>query len=181
MMNMASITIQHLLSECKIHGSGNAQVVLEDSELYVLFCIGLCDLGWDFNAIGIEDIERPDNDYFKIPIKWFNGLHLPHVTPRVLLDMLAKTHAINEDFGLYIKNLCALHRRRGNEAWGHINEKSGKILSVFVEKYIRPPIESSAAIHQNIPPDLYLQWRDHSVRIKSSSGEYLIKRINRIQ
>lgn len=341
---MASITIQNLLSECKVHGSGKAQVTLEDSEIYALFCIGLGDLGWDFNAIEVEGIEKPDDDYFKIPIKWFNELQLSHVTPKILLDVLERACAINEDFGLYIRNLCALHRRRvkyqrilsaqplpqmdqigprslleygecddellsgwmswrkwiydidnrsaqetgylfepvlasclggtpvgarnspvkrvdgngnqtskgrqvdcfvagenlayefkmrvtiaasgqgrfgeelsfpfecqvarfkpilivldptpsprlnelraafenaagssyiGEEAWRHINEKSGEILSIFVEKYIRPPIESIEGIHQNIPPDLYLQWRDSAVLIKSPSSEYLIER-----
>ena len=95
---MASITIQNLLSECKVHGSGKAQVTLEDSEIYALFCIGL--------------IEKPDDDYFKIPIKWFNELQFSHVTPKILLDVLERACAINEDFGLYIRNLCALHRRR---------------------------------------------------------------------
>ncbi|MCY3870718.1 MAG: hypothetical protein OXG87_14275, partial [Gemmatimonadetes bacterium] len=109
---MASITIQNLLSECKVHGSGKAQVTLEDSEIYALFSIGLRDLGWDFNAIGVEDIEKPDDDYFKIPIKWFNELRFSNVTPKILLDVLERACAINEDFGLYIRNLCALHRRR---------------------------------------------------------------------
>ena len=341
---MASITIQNLLSECKVHGSGNAQIILTDSELYALFCISLRDLGWDFNAIRIEDVEKPDDDYFKIPMKWFNELQLSPVTPKILLDIFERAYAINEDFGLFIKNLCALHRRRvkyqrilsvqplpqvdqigprslleyggcddalllgwmswrkwiydidnrstqetgylfepvlasclggtpigaknspvkrvdgngnqtskgrqvdcfvagenlayefkmrvtiaasgqgrfgeelsfpfecqvagfkpilividptpsprldelkaafenaagssyiGDEAWGYINEKSGEILSIFVQKYIRPPIESIEGLHQNTPPDLYLQWRDNSVLIKSPSSEYLIER-----
>ena len=107
---MASITIQNLLSECKVHGSGDAQVTLKSSELYALFCISLCDLGWDFNDI--EDIGKPDDDYFEIPRKWFNELQLPHATPKILLDVLERACAINTDFGLYAKNLCALHRRR---------------------------------------------------------------------
>ena len=342
MMVMASITIQNLLSECKVHGSGGAQVTLKNSELYALFCICLRDLGWDFN--GIEDIGKPDDDYFAIPIKWFNELQLPHVTPKILLDILERACAINTDFGLYAKNLCALHRRRvkyqrilsfqplpqvdqiaprslleyggcnnellsgwmswrkwiydidnraaqetgylfepvlasclggtpigaknspvkrvdgngkqtsrgrqvdcfvagenrvyefkmrvtiaasgqgrfgeelsfsrecqiagfrpilivldptpsprlddlktafeqasgssyiGDEAWGHIHEKSGEILSLFVQKYIRPPIESLENTHQNNPPDLCLQWRNHSVLIKSLSRVYVIER-----
>ncbi len=341
---MASITIQNLLSECKVHGSGNAQIILTDSELYALLCISLRDLGWDFNAIRIEDVEKPDNDYFKIPMKWFNELQLSPVTPKILLDIFERAYAINEDFGLFIKNLCALHRRRvkyqrilsvqplpqvdqigprslleyggcddalllgwmswrkwiydidnrsaqetgylfepvlasclggtpigaknspvkrvdgngnqtlkgrqvdcfvagenlayefkmrvtiaasgqgrfgeelsfpfecqvagfkpilividptpsprldelkaafenaagssyiGDEAWRYINEKSGEILSIFVQKYIRPPIESIEGLRQNTPPDLYLQWRDSSVLIKSPSSEYLIER-----
>ncbi len=339
---MASITIQTLLSECKVHGSGDAQVTLKDAELYALFCIGLCDLGWHFN--GIEDIEKPADDYFEIPMKWFDELQLPHVTPKILLDVLERACTINADFGLYIKNLCALHRRRvkyqrilssqpfpqvdqigprslleygecdhellsgwmswrkwiydidnraaqetgylfepvlasclggtpigaknspvkrvdgngkqtargrqvdcfvagehlvyefkmrvtiaasgqgrfgeelsfprecqiagfrpilivldptpsprldelktafekafgssyiGDEAWAHLHEKSGEILSMFVQKYIRPPIESLEEIHHNTPPDLCLQWRKRSVSIKSPSRAYVIKR-----
>lgn len=339
---MASITIQNLLSECKVHGSGDAQVTLKDTELYALFCIGLCDLGWDFN--GIADTEKPSDDYFKIPMKWFDELQLPHVTPKILLDVLERACAIDTDFGLYIKNLCALHRRRvkyqrilssqpfpqvdqigprslleygecdhellsgwmswrkwiydidnraaqetgylfepvlasclggtpigarnspvkrvdgtgkqtargrqvdcfvagenlvyefkmrvtiaasgqgrfgeelsfprecqiagfrpilivldptpsprldelktafekasgasyiGGEAWAHLHKKSGEILSMFVKKYIRPPIESFEEIHHHTPPDLYLQWRERSVLIKSPSGEYWIER-----
>ena len=277
-------------------------------------------------------------------MKWFDELQLPHVTPKILLDVLERACAIDTDFGLYIKNLCALHRRRvkyqrilstqpfpqvdqigprslleygecdhellsgwmswrkwiydidnraaqetgylfepvlasclggtpigarnspvkrvdgtgkqtargrqvdcfvagenlvyefkmrvtiaasgqgrfgeelsfprecqiagfrpilivldptpsprldelktafekvagssyiGGEAWAHLHKKSGEILSMFVEKYIRPPIESFEEIHHKTPPDLYLQWRERSGKIKSPSGEYWIER-----
>lgn len=44
---MTNTSIRHLLSKCKVHGTGDAQVILSDSELYVLLSISVRDLKWN--------------------------------------------------------------------------------------------------------------------------------------
>ena len=108
---MTTTSIRHLLSKCKIHGTGDAQVVISDSELYVLLSISLRDLNWPPAELGLSDIEIP-NDYYQIPIKWFSTSEIPHADSEVLLHALDNAVGKHPDFALYIQNLCALHRRR---------------------------------------------------------------------
>ena len=108
---MTTTSIRHLLSKCKIHGTGDAQVIISDSELYVLLSISMRDLNWPLAEFGLSDIEIP-NDYYQIPIKWFSTSEIPHANPKVLLHALDNAVGKHPDFALYIQNLCALHRRR---------------------------------------------------------------------
>ena len=108
---MTTTSIRHLLSKCKIHGTGDAQVIISDSELYVLLSISMRDLNWPLAELGLSDIEIP-NDYYQIPIKWFSTSEIPHANPKVLLHALDNAVRKHPDFDLYIQNLCALHRRR---------------------------------------------------------------------
>ncbi len=56
-------TIRRLLTQCKIHGSGDAQVILSDAEVYLLMCISANDLGWPLSELGLSNIERPFQNY----------------------------------------------------------------------------------------------------------------------
>ena len=61
-------TIRQLL-QCKIHGSGDAQIILSDAELYLLMCISTHDLGWLLSQLGLSDIKRPFHNYYQIPLE----------------------------------------------------------------------------------------------------------------
>lgn len=63
--------IRSLLSKCKMHGSGDAQVMLSDSELYALICIAVTDLGWDTQRLQLTKVDLPETTYYQIPIEWF--------------------------------------------------------------------------------------------------------------
>ena len=108
---MTTTSIRHLLSKCKIHGTGDAQVVISDSELYVLLFISVQDLNWPPTELGLSDIEIP-NDYYQIPIKWFSTNEISHANSESLLRVLDNAVRKHPDFALYIQNLCTLHRRR---------------------------------------------------------------------
>jgi hypothetical protein len=107
-----STSIRHLLTQCKIHGNGDAQVMLTDSELYVLFYLSICDLDWECSEFGFIDIEFPHTEYYHIPIVWFGTLEITQATPDFLLCVLDKACRRHQDYSLFIRNLCALHRRR---------------------------------------------------------------------
>ena len=109
---MTTTSIRHLLSKCKVHGTGDAQVILSDCELYVLLSIGMWDLKWNSSELGLSDIEIPSQDYYQIPIKWFSESEIPYANSGLLLQVLDNAVRKHSDFALYIQNLCALHRRR---------------------------------------------------------------------
>jgi hypothetical protein len=107
-----SISIKQLLSECKVHGNGDAQVMISDTELLVLIYLSWLDLGWDIKAASLSELELPSHDYYSIPIGWFRGFCVPSATPQALLKLLNQSCDKHPDFVLYIRNLSALHRRR---------------------------------------------------------------------
>ena len=104
--------IRHLLSECKVHGNGEAQVMISDSELYVLMYLSCSDLGWNHADLGLRKIEIPSLDYYSIPIEWFTKVSIKAASPDALLNALATACEVHADYTLFIKNLSALHRRR---------------------------------------------------------------------
>jgi hypothetical protein len=105
-------TIRQLLTLCKIHGSGDAQVILSDAELYLLMCISANDLEWQLSELGLTNIEIPFQNYYQIPLEWFSSLEIPNATPAILLNALTYACNLHDDYRLYIQNLSALHRRR---------------------------------------------------------------------
>ena len=65
--------IRNLYSKCKMHGSGDAQVVISDGELLSLISIAINDLGWSFDELGIDACDLPNNSYYQIPLSWFDS------------------------------------------------------------------------------------------------------------
>ena len=109
---MTNTSIRYLLSKCKVHGKEDAQVMLSDSELYVLLSISVRDLKWNSSELGLSDIEIPNQDYYQIPIQWFSASEIPYANSGLLSQVLDNAVRKHPDFALYIQNLCALHRRR---------------------------------------------------------------------
>jgi len=105
-------TIRQLLTQCKIHGAGDAQVILSDAELYLLMCISTHDLGWLPSQLELSNIEMPFHNYYQIPLEWFSSLEISEATPAILLNALTHACHLHDDYRLYIQNLSALHRRR---------------------------------------------------------------------
>lgn len=104
--------IRSLYSKCKMHGSGGAQVVISDGELLSLISMAINDLGWSFEDADINAITLPDDAYYRIPLSWFDEQKNNNITPELILDSLASCFNRDNDFGLFIENLSALHRRR---------------------------------------------------------------------
>jgi hypothetical protein len=53
---MTTLFIRNLYAKCKMHGSGDAQVVLSDGELYALIVVALNDLGWLDDGLHTKNI-----------------------------------------------------------------------------------------------------------------------------
>lgn len=108
---MSSLFIKNLYTKCKMHGNGDAQVILTDDELYALIVIALNDLGWFRENLYTKTVQIPNDNYYAIPMDWFATLRIG-VTVADLLKTLESAKHQEEDFCLYIENLSALHRRR---------------------------------------------------------------------
>lgn len=102
---------RNLYSKCKMHGTGEAQVVISDGELNALLSIAVEDLGWSDSDLDIDQVDSP-NEYYKIPMSWFDEQAKVEVEANRLIQSLRKCFEKDNDFGLYIENLTALHRRR---------------------------------------------------------------------
>jgi len=45
---MSSAFLKSLFAKCKMHGSGDSQVMISDAEVYSLICMAIRDLGWSY-------------------------------------------------------------------------------------------------------------------------------------
>ena len=104
--------IRNLYSKCKMHGSGDAQVVISDGDLFSLISIAISDLSWSFEELGVDSVNLPNDSYYQIPISWFDSQENSNVTPDLVINALSACFGKDNDFGLFIENLSALHRRR---------------------------------------------------------------------
>lgn len=102
---------RNLYSKCKMHGTGEAQVVISDGELNALLSIAVDDLGWSHSGLDIDRVDAP-NEYYEIPMDWFDEQAKVGVQANRVIQSLKSCFENDNDFGLYIENLTALHRRR---------------------------------------------------------------------
>ncbi|MFQ1653094.1 hypothetical protein ACK378_08700 [Aeromonas veronii] len=109
---MSEAFFRNLYSKCKMHGTGEAQVSITDGELNALIYIAINDLGWSHHDFGITRVTTPKDDYYKIPMAWFDEQSAVNILPQSIIQSLKACFEHNKDFSLYIENLTALHRRR---------------------------------------------------------------------
>lgn len=95
-------------------GSGDEKIVLSEREVFALLHKSFTDLGWDSSEIDSPplNVAIPSQDYYAIPLKWFDDTAIIAPTADQLLLVFAKAVEKNQDFGLYFSNICALHKRR---------------------------------------------------------------------
>lgn len=109
---MSEAFFRSLYSKCKMHGAGEAQVVISDGELNALVSIAIDDLRWPHDDLGIHRVNTPSDSYYKIPLAWFDEQSETDVQALSIIQTLKSCFEKDNDFGLYIENLTALHRRR---------------------------------------------------------------------
>ncbi|TDX99659.1 hypothetical protein [Thiohalophilus thiocyanatoxydans] len=107
-----SAFFRNLYTKCKMHGAGDAQVVISDGELYSLISIAIDNLDWSHTEIGVDRVVAPNNDYYKIPLSWFDQQAHINIESNQIEKTLRSAFEKDNDFGLFIENLSALHRRR---------------------------------------------------------------------
>lgn len=104
--------VRNLYTKCRMHGTGDAQVVISDGELYALLSIAIDDLGWSHEELGADRIDTPNEDYYEIPLSWFDSQGKAGFSSVKVVEILSLAFEKDNDFGLYIENFSALHRRR---------------------------------------------------------------------
>jgi hypothetical protein len=64
----------------------------------------------------------------------------------------------------------------GADAWAHMESKAGKTMSVFLERYIRPPLTEMAK-HEDIAPEtIQLSWARDEIRIQAANANIRVPR-----
>lgn len=71
---------------------------------------------------------------------------------------------------------CGGELYQGEEAWIYMEEKSGKVISVFIEKYIRPAISEIEEIQLTTLEQITLTWEEQEIVISGAGKIYQIKR-----
>lgn len=87
-------------------------------------------------------------------------------TPSSKLDELSKKFI--ESGGEFYK---------GEEAWSHMEREAGEIVSVFIEKYIKPVIQNIEEVDIDSVVSLTLASTPSSITIKSNAATYSINRV----
>lgn len=64
----------------------------------------------------------------------------------------------------------------GEQAWQHLEEKSGKIMSHFIDNYIKPPLKTINAFDTSKLSSIKLTWDDDKIIIQGDTKKYHIDR-----
>lgn len=64
----------------------------------------------------------------------------------------------------------------GEKAWSHLEEKAGPVMSQFIDRYIKPPLERVASYDDSRLLDISLSWSDGQTVVAEASSDYPIKR-----
>jgi hypothetical protein len=66
----------------------------------------------------------------------------------------------------------------GADAWAHMESKAGKIMAVFLERYIRPPLSEMAKHEDAKPENIQLSWTQSEICIQGTNANIRIPRKN---
>lgn len=58
----------------------------------------------------------------------------------------------------------------GEKAWAHMDAKAGKTMSVFLERYIRPPLTQMARFEERELQSIRLSWKEDGIRVRGESA-----------
>lgn len=64
----------------------------------------------------------------------------------------------------------------GEDAWNILRERAGEEMSIFINKYIYPPISAMESYLESNPHNVTLSNENNQIRISGESGEYIIER-----
>ncbi|MEP7169590.1 MAG: restriction endonuclease [Bacteroidota bacterium] len=64
----------------------------------------------------------------------------------------------------------------GEQAWKHLEDKSGKIMSHFIDNYIKPPLKTINDFDTSKLSSIKLTWGDDKIIIQGDSKSYPIDR-----
>lgn len=64
----------------------------------------------------------------------------------------------------------------GEQAWKHLEDKSGKIMSHFIDNYIKPPLKTINEFDTSKLSSIKLTWDNDKIVIQGETKKYKIKR-----
>lgn len=64
----------------------------------------------------------------------------------------------------------------GDAAWTHMEEKAGNTMSVFLERYIKPPLTIMSRNEEALPESLQLSWAADAIIISGRTSSFHIRR-----
>lgn len=64
----------------------------------------------------------------------------------------------------------------GDEAWKKMETEAGQVMGVFLQKYVRPPLQDIGNFEQQELSQLTLSWNRKAVEISSGTEQYIIMR-----
>lgn len=64
----------------------------------------------------------------------------------------------------------------GAEAWGKMEHEAGEVMGIFLEKYIRPPLQDIKSFEVAELNPITLTWKNEAVEITSMDEKYTITR-----
>lgn len=67
---------------------------------------------------------------------------------------------------------------QGEQAWEHMEQQAGNVMSIFIENYIKPAIKLVDDLEIKLPQKITLEWYDDSIKISNNSVNYNISRKN---
>ena len=108
------VEIKKLFSSARILGNGDDRVTLSENELFCLLTQCCHDLNTPSAISKLPTLSSPppSNDYYRIPLAWFQSPQAGCPSASALVDSLAGCIAHEADFRLYFQNLSILHKRR---------------------------------------------------------------------
>ncbi len=65
----------------------------------------------------------------------------------------------------------------GEKAWNHMEEEAGDVVSVFIEKYIKPAIQGIEEVEIPQLESIILSWTEGDIKIRGGNQDYVIERV----
>ncbi len=58
-----------------------------------------------------------------------------------------------------------------------MEQEAGDVVSVFIEKYIKPAIRGIEEVEIEYPKSLNLRWSDQTIEISDEIASYVVRRV----
>lgn len=65
---------------------------------------------------------------------------------------------------------------KGQDAWRHMEDAAGEVVSAFIERYIKPPLQAFKDGYPDMPSSATLMWSKDEVVIEIAGSRYAIPR-----
>ncbi len=112
--------------------------------------------------------------------RWGEELSFPHecraagITPILLVLDPTPAARLTDLSQAFLKNGGRVYV--GEAAWAHLEEKAGRIMSHFIDNYIKPPLEAINTFDTTTLSSIRLSWTEAGIRIEGENASYTVDR-----